>query len=91
MYYSASTVADTTKHCVGAAISDSVLGPYTPVGDEPLFCPLSEGGAIDAAGYNDDGQRYIVYKVDGNSLGNGGPCGNTGTSLNYLMYGKFAE
>ncbi|KAI5365427.1 putative glycoside hydrolase, family 43 [Septoria linicola] len=76
MYFSASTIEDTTKHCVGAAVSDNVLGPYTPTSDEPLFCPLSEGGAIDAAGYNDNGQRYIVYKVDGNSLGHGGACNN---------------
>ncbi|EME81830.1 glycoside hydrolase family 43 protein [Pseudocercospora fijiensis CIRAD86] len=77
MYYSASTKADSSKHCVGAATSRTVRGPYIPTSSEPLFCPLSEGGAIDASGYNDDGQRYIVYKIDGNSLGHGGPCGNT--------------
>lgn len=38
------------------------MGPYIPQ-ETPLFCPLSEGGAIDASGYNDDGQRYVVYKV----------------------------
>jgi hypothetical protein len=37
------------------------------------------GGAIDAAGFQDvDGSRYVVYKVDGNSLAGGGPCGNGG-------------
>ncbi|KXT08293.1 hypothetical protein AC579_6683 [Pseudocercospora musae] len=77
MYYSASTKADSSKHCVGAAKSRSVRGPYIPTSSEPLFCPLAQGGAIDAAGYNDNGQRYVVYKVDGNSLGHGGPCGNT--------------
>ncbi|KAK5133155.1 hypothetical protein LTR08_008090 [Meristemomyces frigidus] len=35
-----------------------------------------DGGAIDASGHDDNGQRYIVYKVDGNSIGNGGSCGN---------------
>lgn len=74
MYYSASTVQDTSKHCVGAAVSKSPLGPYTPTSDQPLVCPLSQGGAIDASGFNDNGQRYIMYKVDGNSLGAGGPC-----------------
>lgn len=78
LYYSASTKEDPSKHCVGAATASTARGPYTPVGSEPLFCPLSEGGAIDAAGYNDNGQRYVVYKVDGNSLGHGGACGNTG-------------
>ena len=37
----------------------------------------SQGGAIDAAGFTDsDGSLYVVYKVDGNSLGGGGICGN---------------
>jgi beta-xylosidase len=37
------------------------------------------GGAIDASGFRDvDGTRYVVYKVDGNSLAGGGPCGNGG-------------
>jgi hypothetical protein len=53
---------NTAHHCVGAATSDTILGPYTAQ-DSPLFCPLSQGGAIDASGYNDKGQRYIVYKV----------------------------
>lgn len=37
----------------------------------------SQGGAIDPAGFADsDGSLYVVYKVDGNSLGGGGICGN---------------
>ncbi|OJD30661.1 glycoside hydrolase family 43 protein [Diplodia corticola] len=110
MYFSATTMNDTTKHCVGAALSDTVEGPYTPI-NSTLACPLDQGGAIDAAGFKDwetrgtgwgpngqlsnatgddnsylnpewsnggyGGQRYIVYKVDGNTMGNGGVCGNT--------------
>ena len=35
------------------------------------------GGAIDPAGFTDtDGSHWVVYKVDGNSLGGGGLCGN---------------
>lgn len=49
LYYSASTATDPTKHCVGAATAKSILGPYTAQPDA-LFCPLAEGGAIDAAG-----------------------------------------
>ncbi|CAK3836146.1 glycoside hydrolase family 43 [Lecanosticta acicola] len=75
MYYSATTTSDNTKHCVAAATSSTVQGPYTPQSGT-LFCPLAKGGAIDPAGFNDNGQRYIVYKVDGNSIGNGGSCGN---------------
>ena len=43
----------------------------------PLKPHPSQGGAIDAAGFADsDGSLYVVYKVDGNSLGGGGICGN---------------
>ncbi|KAG9891214.1 glycoside hydrolase family 43 protein, partial [Aureobasidium melanogenum] len=79
MYYSATAAArpDGSKHCVGAATSPTILGPYTGLADA-LFCPLSRGGAIDASGFKDrNGKRYVVYKVDGNSIGHGGACGNT--------------
>ena len=86
MYYSAVTTADSSKHCIAAATSSTILGPYTPQAGT-LVCPLSQGGAIDPAGYNDNGQRYLIYKVDGNSLGNGGPCGNTGMANQSLPTG----
>ncbi|KAK4228265.1 family 43 putative glycoside hydrolase [Podospora fimiseda] len=80
MYYSAQLPANSSAfHCVGAAVSKmSILGPYEPL-PSPLACPLSKGGAIDPSGFFDPqtGKRYLVYKVDGNSLGNGGSCGNT--------------
>jgi hypothetical protein len=63
-------------HCVAAATSTSPVGPYTPEA-QPIACQTAGGGAIDPAGYQDtNGTRYIVYKVDGSSLGGGGPCGN---------------
>lgn len=70
MYYSAEYADNTTFHCVGAATADSIEGPYTPV-DDVLACPIAEGGAIDPSGYYDEatGTRWVVYKVDGNSLG----------------------
>jgi hypothetical protein len=48
--------------------------------DNPAFIITpGKGGAIDAAGFRDaDGSRYVLYKVDGNSLSGGGPCGNGG-------------
>ncbi|EKG17371.1 hypothetical protein MPH_05439 [Macrophomina phaseolina MS6] len=110
LYFSATTTEDATKHCIGAATSDAVVGPYTPV-KGTMACPLDKGGAIDSSGFKDwdirgsgwgpgsgysnetgednvysnarwscggaGGQRYIVYKVDGNAIGNGGICGNT--------------
>ncbi|KAK8209815.1 glycosyl hydrolase [Phyllosticta capitalensis] len=121
MYFSATTVYNSSLHCIGAATATNPQGPYAA---EPTTqaCPLDEGGAIDSSGFKDwqvkgsgwgpgnwnssgvrvtsgngtndcwsnqtwwgggrGGQRYIVYKVDGNALGNGnapntGTCGNT--------------
>lgn len=75
MYYSATTTADSSGslHCVGVATASTIEGPYTGQ-SESLICPLSEGGAIDAAGFQDsDGARYIVYKIDGDSIGHVSP------------------
>jgi len=61
---------------VGAASSDTILGPYTAEAS-PLACPLSQSGAIDPSGFRDvDGSHYVVYKIYGNSIGHGGSCGN---------------
>jgi beta-xylosidase len=92
MYYSAALTQFSAHHCVGAAFSSDIEGPYTAM-DQPLVCPdptanganlnplitsPGVGGAIDAAAFKDtDGQRYLLYKVDGNSVGSGGICGNS--------------
>ncbi|KAH7920420.1 glycoside hydrolase family 43 protein [Leucogyrophana mollusca] len=75
LYYAAMSPSQKT-HCVGAATSTNPTGPYTPQ-SQPIACQTAGGGAIDPAGFQDtSGTRYIVYKVDGSSLGGGGPCGN---------------
>lgn len=82
LYYSAPAAADEGKHCVGAATSSSgPSGAYSPR-DEYISCDLDAGGAIDPSGYYDEATntRWVVYKIDGNSLGGGGPCGNEGGS-----------
>ncbi len=80
LYFSATSNKDNSKHCIGAATSQTVTGPFIPT-DRELACPLATGGAIDPAGFIDaDGKVYIVYKIDGNSLGGGGPCGNADRS-----------
>lgn len=72
MYFSGRSSEDNSKHCVGTATSSSITGPYT-TNEDPLSCPLSQGGAIDASGFTDpDGTRYVVYKIDGNSLNGDG-------------------
>jgi hypothetical protein len=63
-------------HCIGAAIASLPEGPYNPL-PTPIACPISEGGAIDAAAFiDDDSTPYLLYKVDGNNIGHGGECGN---------------
>ncbi|KAJ6606798.1 glycosyl hydrolase [Mycena sp. CBHHK59/15] len=76
LYYSATSAADTAAHCVGAATSTNIRGHYTPI-DATIVCPTNQGGAIDPTGHHHpDGSIYVVYKIDGNSLGNGGSCNN---------------
>ncbi|WP_405058056.1 family 43 glycosylhydrolase [Kribbella sp. NBC_01505] len=58
------------RQCIGVATATSARGPFTPVGTEPLICPLDLGGAIDANTFVDrDGSRYLVWKNDGNAIG----------------------
>lgn len=78
MYYSAPPKSNPKLHCIGIAISKSIKGPYKAM-DQPFACPVKQGGAIDASGYQDlvTRHRYVVYKVDGNAKGKGGDCGNS--------------
>ncbi|ROV98896.1 hypothetical protein VSDG_03804 [Cytospora chrysosperma] len=79
MTYSGALASNTAHHCIGIATSSSIEGPYTPQ-DSPAICPDidSTGGAIDSSSFYDavNNKRYIVYKEDGNSVGNGGDCNN---------------
>ncbi|KAK5941205.1 hypothetical protein PMZ80_006482 [Knufia obscura] len=87
MYYAAPLVDNKDMHCIGAATSTSIVGPYEPQKD-PFACPKEDGGAIDASGFVDpkSGNLYVVYKVDGNSINaHGGDCnGNPDPSNGYL-------
>jgi beta-xylosidase len=78
LYYSVAMAESPAKHCVAAALAPNAEGPFTPV-ETPLFCDLTAGGAIDADGFNDPltHRQYIIYKVDGNSIGKGGECANS--------------
>ncbi|RMD41500.1 hypothetical protein DV735_g3617, partial [Chaetothyriales sp. CBS 134920] len=62
----------------GAARSKHIVGPYIPA-EEPLVCDLEQGGNIDPNLFHDpvNDWYFLVYKVDGNSIGHGGLCGNT--------------
>lgn len=65
LYYTARDRAS-GRQCIGVATSASPDGPFAPVGTDPLVCPTAEGGAIDASTYVEDGQRYLLWKSDGN-------------------------
>ncbi|PWY89130.1 Arabinanase/levansucrase/invertase [Aspergillus heteromorphus CBS 117.55] len=78
LYYSGEAQSDLRHHCVGTAVSSTTdpSGPYIP-NPTPLSCRLPSGGSIDPSGFLDrDGSRYVVFKVDGNSIGHGGDCNN---------------
>ncbi len=67
MWYTANDRASDVQ-CIGAAASPSPEGPFTPE-PAPLICPSGDGGAIDASSFVEDGQRYILWKNDGNCCG----------------------
>lgn len=71
MYYTARQNGG--NHCIGAATSSTAVGPFTPQA-QPLICDAAGGGVIDASGYDDGTNRWIVWKVDGNSLGGATTC-----------------
>ena len=79
IYYSATTKLKPHQHCIGAAISATIDGPYTPI-NATIACDHAKGGAIDPDGFIDinsiDAAHYVVYKVDGNAIGHGGACKN---------------
>lgn len=69
MYFTARSVSPDLQ-CIGVARASAPAGPFTPVGNRPLVCPATEGGAIDAASYEErDGRRYLLWKNDGNCCG----------------------
>lgn len=78
LYYAAADANHPRHHCVGAAISETgePFGPYTPL-NTTIACDIDIGGAIDPTTFIDvDGSVYLSWKVDGNSVGHGGICGN---------------
>ncbi|KAJ3125784.1 hypothetical protein HK100_010602 [Physocladia obscura] len=76
MYYTGKLPGQ-NSHCIGTATASTPAGPYNPA-PNPLICNVAQGGVIDPSGFEDvTGARYILYKIDGNNVGNGGVCGNT--------------
>lgn len=69
--------------CVSIATADSIQGPWTDHG--PVVC--QDAGSIDASCIQDEkGQKYLVWKEDGNSIGKPTPIwaqtlSDSGTAL----------
>ncbi len=56
--------------CIGVAISEDPTDPFTSANPEPFICQTDRGGSIDPSSFVDeDGQRYVLWKNDGNSSG----------------------
>lgn len=56
--------------CIGVATSDDPDGPFVSNDPEPFICQTGEGGSIDPSMFlDDDGQRYVLWKNDGNCCG----------------------
>jgi hypothetical protein len=69
MYFTGPSVA-TGRMCLGAALADGPAGPFQPTAAQPLVCNASEGGDIDPSSFVDaGGARYLLYKNDGNAIG----------------------
>lgn len=63
------------------ATSSTAPGLYTTAAS-PIACPLRAGGAINPFDFAaTDGVHYVIYKVDGNSVGHRGVRGNTNTPV----------
>lgn len=57
-------------HCIGHAASASPTGPFVDTSTGPIVCQPSLGGSIDPSVFTDaSGQRYLLWKSDGNSIG----------------------
>lgn len=52
--------------CIGAAVADDPLGPYTESTGPLVQHPQ---GVIDATYFDDGRTRWLLYKIDGNSVG----------------------
>lgn len=55
--------------CIGAARATKPEGPFKPVGKNPIVCPTSRAGAIDASTFTEGDKNYLLYKTDDNAIG----------------------
>lgn len=66
MYYTTIDRAS-QRQCISVATSASPTGPFVDTSTAPLVCDFEQGGSIDPEPVVDaDGQRYLLWKNDGN-------------------------
>ena len=69
MHYTARDV-QAGRQCLAVAVADDPAGPFIDESDVPLLCQYDLGGSIDSSPFEDaDGQRYLLWKSDGNCCG----------------------
>jgi len=69
MYFAALDTAS-GRECIGRAVSMTPGGPYSSDDPVPVVCQTSIGGDIGPSIFSDqDGQSYLLFKNDGNSVG----------------------
>jgi beta-xylosidase len=69
MYYSARHTRGEVQ-CVSVAVAPSPEGRFVDTSSRPLICDPDAGGAIDPSPFvDDDGSRYLLWKVDGVAVG----------------------
>jgi beta-xylosidase len=58
------------RQCLSVAVAPEPTGPFVDDSEAPLACQLDLGGSIDSSPFQDaDGQRYLLWKSDGNCCG----------------------
>ena len=70
MFYAALDTSSGAE-CIGEAQSASPAGPFVDQNGAPVVCDPAEGGDIDPYIFADatTGQSYLIWKVNGNSIG----------------------
>ena len=69
LHYTARDV-QSGRQCLAVAVAEAPEGPFVDESEEPFFCQQDLGGSIDSHPFQDeDGQRYLLWKSDGNCCG----------------------
>lgn len=67
--YFAARHTESQRQCIGVATSDRATGPFRSDSAVPLVCQIALGGSIDPDVVTIDGERWLMWKNDGNCCG----------------------